>query len=118
MTAPIDRDRIDDATGGDLEFLKELVEIFLDDTKLRFVELNDELTKGDAEAIGRTAHKVKGSSANMGATVLMKRAHELEQMGKGGDISGAPEAVKALEAEFARVEAALTELAGSLGPPP
>lgn len=111
MTSPIDLERIEDATGGDKEFLQELVEIYLDDTDLRVKELTEELNKPDAEAFGRTAHKVKGSSANMGAIGLMDLAHKLEQMGKGGELSEAAATLKALTEEYERVKLALKELA-------
>lgn len=111
MTSPIDLERIEDATGGDKEFLQELVEIYLDDTDLRVKELTEELSKPDAEAFGRTAHKVKGSSANMGAIGLMDLAHKLEQMGKGGELSEAAATLKALTEEYERVKLALKELA-------
>ncbi len=103
---PVDLERIHDATGGDEEFLAELVSIFLEDAELRLTEIARALEAGDDGDLRRTAHKLKGSSANMGANGLAELAMSLEEA-----TACPPEAVlSTLEAEFGRVRSALESL--------
>jgi HPt (histidine-containing phosphotransfer) domain-containing protein len=106
----IDLVRMREAADGDDEFLKQLVEVFLDDTALRMKELNAALAARDGRNIGRTAHQLKGSSANVGATMLFDLAKTLEKMGQGNELSGASEIIAGLETEYARVRQELERI--------
>lgn len=107
---PIDFERINDATGGDEEFLAELVDIFLEDAALRVDEIHGAVASGDATELRRTAHKLKGSSANVGANGLMSLAKELEDIGCAGNVGPAQTYLEGLNHELARVKGALVEL--------
>src|SRR5215470_1445073 len=106
----IDLVRMREAADGDDEFLKQLVEVFLDDTALRVRELNEALAARDGRFLGRTAHQLKGSSANVGATMLFDLAKTLEKMGQGNELSGAGDVLAGLEAEYARVRSELERI--------
>ena len=110
MQGPIDYERIEDATGGDREFLEELVDIFLTDADERVEELKDALSKGEADAFSRTAHKLKGSSANMGAVRLTDIARDMESLGKTESLSGAHELMQPLQEELVLVRQTLQEM--------
>lgn len=101
--SPVDLQRMREAADGDEEFLRQLVEVFIDDTDLRVRELNAAIMAGDSRVVGRTAHQLKGSSANMGANGLFDFARRLEKLGEGNSLSGAGELFVGLEAEFQRV---------------
>ena len=107
VQGPIDYDRIEDATGGDREFLQELVDIFLTDAAERVAELKDALSKGEAEDFGRTAHKLKGSSANMGAVGLSDIAKDMEAMGRARSLDSADTLIESLQEELGRVRESL-----------
>ncbi len=108
MTKPtIDRARIEDATGGDEEILRELVDIYLEDADLRLQELRAALTSADDDKFGKTAHKLKGSSANMGAMNVYDYAKELEHLGRDKRLDGAADILSTLEAEMERVRQVL-----------
>lgn len=107
---PIDMERINDATGGDEEFLAELVDIFLEDAELRLDEIQGAVNSGDPDELRKTAHKLKGSSANMGANGLMSIAKILEDMGAQGVVQGADTHMTGLTTEYARVKVALEQL--------
>ena len=92
------------------EFLRELIEIYLQDTPQRVAELEDNLNKNDIPTFTRAAHTIKGSSSNFGATKLTKLAHELEMQGKNGNISDSPASCLKLKSEYALVAEALTKL--------
>jgi HPt (histidine-containing phosphotransfer) domain-containing protein len=106
-TAPVDLERMREAADGDEDFLRQLVEVFIDDTDLRVRELSAAISAGDPRVVGRTAHQLKGSSANMGANGLFDFARRLEKLGEGNSLSGASELFTALEAEFHRVRSEL-----------
>jgi HPt (histidine-containing phosphotransfer) domain-containing protein len=69
--------------------------------------------KNDAGALERTAHTLKGSSSNMGATRMAAVCAELEEAGASGDLGRAPGLLARLEEEFGRVRPALEAEASS-----
>ena len=96
---------------GDPEFLRELITIYLEDTPKRLAEVESALAKSDVQLLVRAAHTIKGSSGNFGATPLAKLAQEIEAHGKSGNFAAATSALPAFKAEYARVNAALRQLA-------
>jgi len=93
------------------DFLREIVGIFLEDTPLRFNELDQALREADATKFARAAHSIKGSSSNVGAVRLRAEAETTEKQAHVG-LEGAAEAVVRLREEFERTKEALTELIG------
>nr|MDQ3317199.1 response regulator [Actinomycetota bacterium] len=92
---------------GDAELLSELAEMFLDDASSRLAALRGVIEDGDAHAVERAAHTLKGSSGNMGATGMAAICAELEEAGASGDLARAPGLLERLEEEFGRVRPAL-----------
>jgi len=72
--------------GGDETFLNELWPIFLEDAEISFRRLKAAIEQGDLEKIFYYAHTIKGSAANVGATVLRKAALEMEMAGQNEDL--------------------------------
>ena len=93
------------------EFLRELIEIYLQDTPQRIAEMEDALTKKDLPAFTRAAHTIKGSSSNFGAIKLTKLAHELEMQGKSDNVSDSPAYCVKLRAEYTQVGQILSRIA-------
>jgi HPt (histidine-containing phosphotransfer) domain-containing protein len=54
----------------------------------------------DASSIQRTAHILKGSSGNMGATAPSHLFEQLQAIGASGNLSGAEGLLDRIEAEF------------------
>lgn len=106
----IDMDRINDAADGDVEFLRELVEVYLDDASKKVHELHQAIERSDSHQLGRTAHQLKGSSANMGAVHVSQIAKEIELLGKANNVAGAKVLVEGLKVELARVFTELKQL--------
>ena len=94
--------------GGD-DFLREIIGIFLEDTPLRFIELEDALRVQDTGKFARVAHSIKGSSSNVGAIGLHAEAEALEQKAHQG-WDGAAESIERLKQEFERTKQALNAL--------
>lgn len=92
------------------EFVRELVQTFLEEAPLMLKELRQSLADGDADGFRRAAHSLKSNGLTFGATGLGALARELELGGLAR--ARQPGTVEALEAEYARAAAALPELAG------
>ena len=95
-----------DGPGG---FLKSLIEKYLANANVDLENLQSNLRNGDAESLGKTAHRLKSASANLGAMVLATLCKELETAGRSGQLDGAQELLAALTSEFTRVSEALAQ---------
>ncbi len=87
----------------DPAFLRELIDVFLEDVPKRIAELEKSLATSDAALLIRAAHTIKGSCSNFGATALAQIAHEMEKQGKAALLADAAATLPALRAEFAAV---------------
>ena len=112
----IDWNAILRSVGNDEEILREILEIYVDDTPRQLEGLTRSLEEGDAETACRHAHTIKGSSANVGAHLCRGIALELEQQARAGDLSTAPQLLKTLQTQFGLVKNAIAELAKKDGP--
>ena len=97
---------------SDGSFLRELIEVYLQDMPGRLADLDHALAKGDAHAMMCAAHTIKGSSSNFGATRLAHLAQEIEFHGKAGNCGPVPSLLPGLKAEFAVVVQALKQIGG------
>lgn len=61
------------------EFVREILQIFLEDTPARIGDLEEALRSGDNAKFVRAAHSIKGSASNVGALLLREIAEQLEQ---------------------------------------
>ena len=94
-------DRID----NDLELYKELVSIYLKEFQVQREILKVSLENSDRSSFERTAHSVKGASANVGAVGAQAVAFELEKLGRGGELAGSKVLLAKLDQEIAAFEA-------------
>jgi histidine phosphotransfer protein HptB len=97
------------ALSPDAAFLRELIDIFLQDTPERLKELDAALATGDATTATRAAHSIKGSSSNFGALRLSHLAHQIELLGKAANLAAVN--VTELKGEYVRVAEALAQIA-------
>jgi len=116
--SPLDPDRweklvaLQEAVGRD-DFLQELASLFLRDAPQRLCDLREATEKGDAATAERSAHSLKGSSSNVGATRLATLAAEAEKSAHQGDFDAVRELFERLESEVDRAGRALVEKSGS-----
>jgi two-component system sensor histidine kinase/response regulator len=87
---------------GDRAFLSELVELLRVDYPGQIRTAREAIAKGDAEALQRVGHALKGALGNLAAPIASRIAGELESMGKTGNIEFAEIKVAALEKEMTR----------------
>jgi HPt (histidine-containing phosphotransfer) domain-containing protein len=80
-------DYLNEITGGDAEFIAELLGDFVSQTPALMEQITTALAQGDAATVGKVAHALKGSARAIGADELAAIAFELEQAGKQGDLT-------------------------------
>jgi len=99
----------------DEEILAIAREGFLDEAREMLRQFEESLLAldddpGDLETLNsafRAAHTIKGAVSHFGAQDAYEAAHQLEQMGKGGQLQGANAACAALERGLQRLQSAL-----------
>ena len=88
---------------GDRRLLCELVRLFLADCPQGLAKIKNAIRCGDAGALGRAAHTLKGSVGNFATRNAFAAAQRLEIMGRDGDLDNAGKAFMTLESELARL---------------
>lgn len=83
--------------GGDVELLKEVVELFLDDYPSTFEQIKAAVASRDATALEHAAHSLKGSVSTFGADRAFEAAFALEKQGRNGDLTAAQDGLLQLE---------------------
>ncbi len=107
--AAFDRDAALDRTDGDVDLMKELVGLFLDECPQRMAEIREALTRRDATKLRQAAHTLKGSVGNFAAREALEGARRLETIAQEQDWEHAEEAWAALEAAIDRLKPAMAE---------
>lgn len=107
MSQPIDYDNLNllkSVIGSDL---KPILLSFLEITPAVVEKLGLAISNQDAKQVQHQAHTLKGSAANVGALTLPEICLKLEDMGRKGDITQAPDA-------FSQLQTAYPELAQAI----
>ena len=86
--------------GGDESLLYEVVKIFVDQAPHHLQVLRLALAQGDAEAVERTAHSLKGELGYLGVSGASQKARELEEMGGKQSLEKAAGAFMAFDQEM------------------
>ena len=107
MARSFDENELVARVDGDLEFLAETVQMLDADGRALLADVGQALAAGDAPAVGRAAHALKGMISNFCAPEAQQRALEVERIGKGGDLAPAAVALATLEQHL---EALIAEL--------
>jgi CheY-like chemotaxis protein len=82
---------------GDEELLQEMCRIFLENSPKLLRMLQQAVAAGDADAVMRAAHSIKGESGYLNATGTSNAARQLEEMGRNKDLARASETLAVLE---------------------
>ena len=99
--------RLAEGTGGDAEFVSELIEQFVADTPGLVAAARDGLDDGDAGEVRRAAHTLKSNAATFGAHELAARSGELEDAAKRGMLENASARIDVMARELDVVREAL-----------
>ncbi len=95
---------------GDDSFLREILSIYLEDVPQRLADLRTARSADDRPLYVRSAHTIKGSSANVGAVEMRTLAERLEHRAKVEPLSALDDQLAQLDGAFARVTEALRSL--------
>jgi PAS domain S-box-containing protein len=95
---------------GDRDFMKAMLLEFKQHLPGRLDAIRVELQKGNAGALGRLAHNLKGISLNFSAEPVAALALSLEELGKREDLTQAPALVAELDREIRRLIEYLDEM--------
>ena len=95
---------------GNRRVLRELVRLFLADCPRRLAEIKEAIRRGDAGALGRAAHALKGSVGNFAAKNAFAAAQRLEIMSRDIDLDNVGKACVTLESELALLSEELRKL--------
>ncbi len=86
---PVDMDRMRELTDGNLDNLRELVDMYFKQTLKQFGQMREAIRDGNADQVRRVAHSCAGASATLGMNLLVPKLRELEKLGASGSLTGA-----------------------------
>jgi len=107
---PIDFDSALERTGGDKDFLYELIDMYMEDFMPKYDELKKAIKEEDFIAIQDTGHYLKGSAANLSLSFLRDAALQMELAGEDKDIKKAQQTLADLKKEFDRLKTYISNL--------
>ncbi|MBI1367387.1 MAG: response regulator [Planctomycetes bacterium] len=85
------------------EVYEDLLRLFFDEWTALHGGVRDALRSGDAARLRSDAHAIKGNAAAIAAKGITAVAGEMEEMGRGGDLSGAGPVYDRLMEEFEKL---------------
>jgi len=97
---------------GNSDLLRELAELFLEDSPQRLLEIRKALDSGNLDALQRAAHTLKGSASSLCGKRAAELALRIEEMADTGDLPAARLSYPALADEVGKLQRALVVLAG------
>jgi len=106
---PAALERLSEMTGGDPEFVRELIDTYLDDAPGQLEALREAVARGVVDDAIRPAHSLKSNSASMGADRLAELCRALEADARAGAVADGDGRVARIGAEFQRVRSELLE---------
>ena len=101
--------RLVEMTGGEFDFVDDLVDTYLEDGAAQVDALRAAVAAGDIEGLVRPAHSLKSSSLNVGALELGELGRQLEEAARSGVVADAADRVAAISSGFDVVHAALLD---------
>jgi CheY-like chemotaxis protein len=94
---------------GDVELLKELVDIFFKEYSHLMPEIRAAIAANDAAGVRRAAHTLKGALGVFGSQAAAEAALRIETIGREGNLSQANELCAALDDAVSRLRPALNK---------
>ena len=101
-----------DRLEGDEELLRDICQIFLEESPKLMTRLQQALQQDDSEAVSRAAHSLKGETGYLGAGNVCLIAKQLETMGRNHELAQASPVLEQLQKEMATLRSAVRQAAG------
>ena len=115
---PVEMERLNELTEGDMESIRELVDMFIKQTTGQLEQLGVAVRANKAEDVRRVAHSCAGASATLGMTRFVPLMRELEKQGASGALTSAAEVYEDAVREFKSIQDFLAARLSSAPPPP
>lgn len=93
----------------DEELVREVVVLFLEDTRVRIEEIRKLSASQDWTQLYAAAHKVKGSCGSLGAQALMAECERLENLARSGSRDQIEDCIERVSQHFERIAPILRE---------
>ncbi|MDB6019900.1 MAG: domain S-box [Pedosphaera sp.] len=100
---PVDMERLLDFANGSADNLRELAELYVQQTSRQVEQLSAAVKAGSAEEVRRLAHSCAGASSTCGMGTIVVPLRELERQGYEGMLADAPELAQNVTREFDRI---------------
>ncbi len=100
---PVEMDRLLDFTDGNPDSLRELVVLYLDQTRGQISQMKVAVEAGNSQELRRLAHSCAGASATCGMRRLVPLLRQLERQGHEGQLAGAAAICNQVGREFETV---------------
>jgi CheY-like chemotaxis protein len=114
---PVDMERLLDFANGDPANLRELIELYIQQTGKQVIQLAVAIEARNADEVKRLAHSCCGASSTCGMATMIVLLRELERQGNEGLQSNAPQLTRDVEREFERIQKFLTDYLNTQVPP-
>jgi PAS domain S-box-containing protein len=115
--AIVDRQALLERVGGREVHLRKIVALFLTESTKLMAELAGALARGEAAALKKPAHSLKGAAGLFGVPQVVEQAQRLESLGQAAQLEGAAEAYAELDKELGRLKQALAVMIAPAGQP-
>ncbi|WP_320045568.1 response regulator [uncultured Desulfobacter sp.] len=102
-SAVFDREQSVASVGGDMDLLREIADLFVENAPHMMVEIKNAIDQRNAYRLNRAAHLLKGSVGNFGACPVFESALKLEMLGKQNSLDGVDTIFNGLEIEMERL---------------
>ncbi len=97
----------------DEDLFQTLVELFIEQAPLDMAAAQTALDAGDAEALARAAHRMKGAILQFSAPTVLEATKQLEALGKAGALDRAATVCAQVDRELQQLIAALRAYAAN-----
>jgi two-component system, sensor histidine kinase and response regulator len=101
---------------GNVELLRELVAIFVEDCPKWMTDIRAAIKRGDALGLRYSAHQLRGSVSNFGTPAAYQSACQLEQAAGAGDLTWAADIYSSLDRAIHRFQEELAQLVQNVEP--
>jgi two-component system, sensor histidine kinase and response regulator len=100
---PLDWSSLRENCAGDESLVNEVLELFRKEADALLGDVGKAVAAGDALAVKRSAHRLKGAVVSLGAKPCVEASRALELAGAGGDLSASHALFDQLSKEMARL---------------
>ena len=103
------RAKLLETVGGDEQLLREVIQIFIEESPRQLAELRRAVTDANAELLERAAHSLKGELGYLGVPGTCEKARSLEEMGRTRNLEHATEFLNDFQTEVSAIAAGMME---------